>query len=209
MRVIAINSATTARTETLLLQKMHELRAKVFGNRLRWDVQIAHNQERDEYDLLDPAYLVVVGDDEGVIGCVRLLPSTGPTMLGQTFPYLIGSSRRPCSRRIVESSRFCIDTERSGHVSASGLREATHSLFAGIIEWSLANGYDKIVTVTDIRFERILLRAKWPLERLGYPHPVGNTMAVAGVLPADSASFDLVRPTNYEPMFPTTVHFAA
>ena len=209
MRVIAVCRTSASGTEHRLLERMHELRARVFKHRLDWDVHVEHNQEKDEYDRLDPTYLVLVGNDGQVIGCARLLPSTGPTMLGQTFPFLADASRVPKSGRVVESSRFCIDTERSDIVSASGLRDATHTLFAGIIEWSMANGFDRIVTVTDVRFERILNRAKWPLERLGAPHPVGNTIAVAGLLTADDASLELVRPSSYVPLFPVAVEAAA
>ena len=209
MRVVAVCRTSASRTEQRLLERMHELRARVFKHRLDWDVHVEHNQEKDEYDRLDPTYLVLVGNDGQVIGCARLLPSTGPTMLGQTFPFLADASRVPKSGRVAESSRFCIDTERSDIVSASGLRDATHTLFAGIIEWSMANGFDRIVTVTDVRFERILNRAKWPLERLGAPHPVGNTIAVAGLLTADDASLELVRPSSYVPLFPVAVEAAA
>ena len=209
MRVIAVCRTSASGTEQRLLERMHELRARVFKHRLDWDVHVEHNQEKDEYDRLDPTYLVLVGNDGQVIGCARLLPSTGPTMLGQTFPFLADASRVPKSGRVVESSRFCIDTERSDIVSASGLRDATHTLFAGIIDWSMANGFDRIVTVTDVRFERILNRAKWPLERLGAPHPVGNTIAVAGLLTADDASLELVRPSSYVPLFPVAVEAAA
>jgi len=69
----------------------------------------------------------------------------------------------------------------------------TLEMFAGIIEWSMANGYYEIVTATDLRFERILKRAGWPMQRLGQPCPIGSTMAVAGVLPADAASLNRIR----------------
>jgi acyl homoserine lactone synthase len=70
-------------------------------------------------------------------------------------------------------------------------------MFAGIIEWSMANGYDEIVTATDLRFERILNRAGWPMKRLGDPVAIGNTVAVAGTLPADRESFERVCPQDY------------
>lgn len=209
MRVVAICRAIASSDEQRLLRRMHELRARVFKHRLDWAVHVEHNQEKDEYDQLDPTYLLLVGADDQVIGCARLLPSTGPTMLGQTFPFLVADSGIPQSSQVVESSRFCIDTERCDTVSASGLRDATHTLFAGIIEWSMAKGYDQIVTVTDCRFERILKRARWPLKRLGSPHPIGNTIAVAGLLQANDTSFNRVRPLSYAPIFPTTAEAAA
>lgn len=101
---------------------------------------------------------------------------------------------------MIESSRFCVDTSleagREGH-----LHLATLTMFAGIIEWSMVNGYSEIVTATDLRFERILKRAGWPMTRLGKPVAIGNTMAVAGSLRADYASFERVRPAGYRSSF--------
>lgn len=99
MRVVAICRTRATSSEQRLLERMHELRARVFKDRLDWDVHVEHNQEKDEYDRLDPTYLVLVGNDGQVVGCARLLPSTGPTMLGQTFPFLASASRVPQPRR--------------------------------------------------------------------------------------------------------------
>lgn len=38
-------------------------------------------------------------------------------------------------------------------------------MFAGFIEWCLAKGFTEIVTVTDLRFERILARVGQPNPR--------------------------------------------
>ena len=209
MQIVAVRRPTTTAREEHLIRSMHELRARVFRQRLNWDVHVEKDQEFDEYDRLDPTYLLAVTGEERVAGCARMLPTTGPTMLGRTFPFLLGGSPMPQSPAIVESSRFCIDRDYSATAMPDGLRVATRTLFAGIIEWSMANGFDRIVTVTDVRFERILTRAKWPLERLGSPHPVGNTIAVAGLLPADEASLALVRPSSYLPLFPAAVEAAA
>jgi acyl homoserine lactone synthase len=70
-------------------------------------------------------------------------------------------------------------------------------MFAGIIEWSMANGYTEIVTVTDLRFERILARVGWPLRRIGEPKKIGVTMAVAGILSVNSEVFLKLRPGGY------------
>jgi acyl homoserine lactone synthase len=59
------------------------------------------------------------------------------------------------------------------------------------------NGVNEIVTVTDLRFERILSRVNWPLRRLGTPKQIGVTMAVAGILPADENTFLRLRPASY------------
>jgi LuxR family transcriptional regulator, activator of conjugal transfer of Ti plasmids len=48
-------------------------------------------------------------------------------------------------------------------------------------------------TVTDARMERILRRAEWPLQRIGSPRKLGNTLAVAGYLNVSAESLMRVR----------------
>ncbi|MCM2476766.1 GNAT family N-acetyltransferase [Rhizobium sp. CG5] len=179
------------------LRQMHRLRAAVFGGRLAWDVSIAAGEERDQYDDCRPTYLLALADGGLVAGCVRLLPASGPTMLEQTFPQLLDAGSLRHHSGMVESSRFCVDTSLASQRDASQLHLATLTLFAGIIEWSMASGYSEIVTATDLRFERILKRAGWPMRRLGEPATIGNTIAIAGCLPADSGSFKQVCPKGY------------
>ncbi|HEY0120838.1 MAG TPA: acyl-homoserine-lactone synthase [Rhizobium sp.] len=196
MRILTVAPEKYERHRDFLRQ-MHRLRATVFGGRLAWDVSITAGEERDQYDDCRPTYLLAIADGGKVAGCVRLLPASGPTMLEQTFPQLLdASSLRPHSG-MVESSRFCVDTSPASQRGASQLHLATLTLFAGIIEWSMASGYSEIVTATDLRFERILKRAGWPLQRLGEPATIGNTIAIAGSLPADLSSFEQVCPQGF------------
>lgn len=197
MWACAIHDAKTP-TERMLLDRQYRLRAAIFSERLNWGVHVDGGRERDEYDDLHPTYILVVSNTGQVVGCARLLPVGGPTMLERTFPMLLASGRLGPEGRGVESSRFCVDTSLPrGRGDGGTLHQATLTMFAAIIEWSMANGYDEIVTATDIRFERILIRAGWPMERLGEPLPIGNTIAVAGRLPASDAAFQRVRPRTY------------
>jgi acyl homoserine lactone synthase len=66
------------------------------------------------------------------------------------------------------------------------LNRATFILFAAMIESLRLLDADSIVTVTDVRMERILRRAGWPLERLTPPQRIGETMALAGFLHGSS-----------------------
>lgn len=199
MRLVAVRNGEN-RVGDRLIDRMHALRARVFSERLDWNVTVRSGREIDEYDALDPTYLLAVTDDLcDVVGCARLLPGTGPTMLGRTFPVLLDGRPMPHRPGMVESSRFCVDTELGRRNAARGLHRTTMALFAGILEWSLANGYTEVVTVTDHRFEKILMRAGLPFNRLGAPHPIGNTIAIAGIIPATRQNALRVRPEGYEP----------
>src|SRR6202035_3135059 len=91
------------------LVAMHQLRYRVFKERLGWDVQASGDLEVDEFDSLSPAYLVQITENGGVQGTVRLLPSLGPTMLRKTFSALLAGQPEPRSPFVWESSRFAID----------------------------------------------------------------------------------------------------
>jgi acyl homoserine lactone synthase len=89
------------------LSEMHRLRHRVFKERLDWDVQISGDMEIDEFDALHPAYLIQRASDNRVQGCVRLLPSTGPTMLRDTFPILLDRAPAPTSATIWGEQPVC------------------------------------------------------------------------------------------------------
>ncbi|MCK1479466.1 GNAT family N-acetyltransferase [Bradyrhizobium sp. 197] len=181
MHAIALHTSQFGR-HLQFLTSMYRLRRRVFKDRLDWSVSVSGDLEIDIYDALSPTYLLAVSDDSDVLGCVRLLPTTGPNMLADTFANLLGAKAGPSDERILESSRFCVDTARSVEPGRYGLNRATFVLFAAMIEVMRARAVQSIVTVTDARMERILRRAGWPLERLSDPRPLGQTIALAGFL---------------------------
>src|SRR5579863_10488153 len=145
------------------LAEMHRLRYRVFKERLGWDVEVSGDMEIDEFDACRPAYLLQRDDDGRIQGCVRLLPTTGPTMLRDTFPALLDGQPAPACQTIWESSRFGLDLPAGHAKAAGGIALATYELFAGMIEFGLMQQLTDIVTVTDVRVERILQRVGWPL----------------------------------------------
>jgi acyl homoserine lactone synthase len=175
------------------IAEMHRLRYRVFRERLDWEVHVSGDLEIDGFDALQPCYLLQRAFNGCIQGCVRLLPSVGPTMLGDTFPVLLDGASAPASPTIWESSRFALDIQADAPKSAHGLTTATYELFAGMIEFGLSRQLTEIVTVTDVRMERILRRAGWPLRRIGKPRPLGNTVAVAGYLEVSVESLACIR----------------
>lgn len=175
------------------LYEMHRLRHRVFKERLGWDVQTKDGLETDAFDALKPHYLLLRGPSGRVDGCVRLLPTTGPTMLRDTFSMLLKRQPAPSEPNVWESSRFALNLPASAPKGAGGVAVGTYELFAGMIEFGMSRTLNRIVTVTDVRMERILRRAGWPLERIGEAHAIGNTRAVAGYLDVSTESLNMVR----------------
>ncbi|MDL2406160.1 acyl-homoserine-lactone synthase TraI [Rhizobium calliandrae] len=207
MHVIAIRNPNSP-AEHHILDQMHCLRARIFQGRLGWDVRSVDGREFDQFDLMSPTYIITLGVGDAVIGCARLLPAVGATMLATVFPQLLRGGKLVAHEQMIESSRFCVDTSCADGRGAS-LHHATLTMFAGIIEWCRLNGFVEIATATDVRFERILGRAGWPMQRLGEPLTVNETLSVAGILPADRASFERLRPNGYSSGFVAHRHEAA
>ncbi len=191
MKVI-VRSRAALLSDFELAMGMHRLRGRVFKERLDWDVSVAGGLEIDQYDALKPTYLLAL-ERRDVLGCVRLLPTTGPNMLADTFPVLLDGHAAPNAARIWESSRFCVDTKYVTATAENGLRETTYLLFAAMIEWGQQLDLQAIATVTDLRMERILRRAGWHLDRLGTSHQIGATQAVAGLLPITNDALGAIR----------------
>ncbi|MES2255542.1 MAG: acyl-homoserine-lactone synthase [Pseudomonadota bacterium] len=175
------------------IAEMHRLRYRVFKERLGWDVETTGDLEVDSYDSLKPAYLLLRGRSGSLTGCVRLLPSTGPTMLRDTFPALLDGAAAPSAADVWESSRFGLDIHRDAEQGARAVALPTYELFAGMVEFGLKHRLSRIVTVTDARMERILRRAAWPLERIGQHREIGKTSAVAGYLEVSRAALMRLR----------------
>lgn len=200
MKVIALSKPTSCE-DVLLLNDMHRLRSEIFGSRLSWNVTVRDGREYDEFADLQPTYILTVAGGSHVVGCARLLPAIGPTMLERTFPQLLASGSLNAHPAMVESSRFCVDTTLREGRGEGSLHDITLMMFAAIIEWCLIHGYREIATATDVRFERLLARAGWPMSRLGEPKMINETNSVAGLLAATQTSFDRVRPPSYRSDF--------
>ncbi|QOZ36956.1 acyl-homoserine-lactone synthase [Bradyrhizobium sp. CCBAU 53421] len=193
------------------LVEMHRLRHRVFKLRMAWEVETSGDMEIDEFDALHPDYLIQVGENGQVQGSVRLLPTLGPTMLRDTFPALLEDQPAPSTPLVWESSRFAIDIAADAPKGNHGITRAAYELFAGMVEFGLSRQLTDIVTVTDLRMERILRRVGWPLRRIGNPTTIGKTVALAGYLAISSEVLRNLRKAGglSTPTLWTPVIFAA
>jgi N-acyl-L-homoserine lactone synthetase len=95
-----------------LLDQSFRLRKKVFADKLGWDVPVSGPRERDRYDDLHPAYLLWCDEErERLFGCVRLMPTTGPTLLYDVFRDTFPGACDLIAPGIWEGTRMCIDEE--------------------------------------------------------------------------------------------------
>jgi N-acyl-L-homoserine lactone synthetase len=163
------------------IAQMHEIRKRTFYDRLHWQVKTLRSWEIDEFDALNPLYLISIGTDGAVRGSLRLLPTTGPNMLADVFPELLPDGLRIESATIWESSRFSVDQEAASERSENLLNRTTGELLVGIVEIGLLAGLTEVVSVYDAMFARILKRANCGAELIGKPARIGDIMGYAAL----------------------------
>lgn len=158
------------------LWDMHKMRAKVFKDRMGWDVPIMSGMEIDGYDAIEPFYMMMKESNGILRGCWRILPTEGPYMLKDSFPELLHGQPAPAHPRIWELSRFAIETEGS---HSFGFSEIAMESIGEIIAYGHRMGIEQYVTVTTTAIERLLRRAGVVITRFGPPIRIGVENAIA------------------------------
>ena len=100
-----------------LFATMFKDRAKQFKDRLRWNVSVDDaGRERDEYDYINPIYLISEQPDGTHAGSLRLLPTVGKTMTNTHFADITGGVTIK-SPFIWECTRFCLAPDAASSTS--------------------------------------------------------------------------------------------
>ena len=169
-----------AASPAALIDRIYQLRSRVFRDALHWDVQSLHGREIDGFDTSSAVYGAVHDAAGQVEGCFRLLPTTERYMLRDVFPQLLHGSPAPGDPTVWESSRFAVMPSPWRGGTLRGLLEVTAELLTAQITWCLEHGVTRVVSVTDVAFERVLRSAGLRCQRYGPPIQIGVTRAVAG-----------------------------
>ena len=178
-----------------LLDEMFQLRARVFGGRLGWEVDVQDGKEIDKFDALNPAYVIGLDDEGHVVSCVRALQTTGPHMLADVFSAILGGEPPLRSSTLWESTRFCVDTQRLGRgKERNSVSYATCELMIGSLEYAKRSGITDIVTVIDPVMNRVLKRSdNAPYDYVGSTTPMGKVPAMAALLDCTDERINRVR----------------
>ena len=178
-----------------LLDEMFALRARVFGQRLAWEVDIIDGKEIDQFDALDPAYVIGLNDDGHVVSCVRALQTTGPHMLSDVFHDILDGEPPLRSATLWESTRFCVDTDILDRgKSRNSVSYATCELMAASLEYAKNSGISDIVTVIDPVMNRVLKRSDCaPYGYVGSTKPMGKVSAMAALLDCSDERIGKIR----------------
>lgn len=140
-----------------LSKSMFQDRAAQFADRLGWQVTVdAKGEERDEYDALDPLYVIWEQPDGRHGGSMRFLPTLGRTMIAEHFSHLTAGISIS-SPLIWECTRFCLAPKASKGASAAlvlgagELMEAFHlSHFIGVFDGRMQKIYRRLGVRPDV-----------------------------------------------------------
>ena len=176
-----------------LLDAMYRLRYRVFRERMGWDIPVRDGRDHDSFDELDPYYLLAFDDSGRLVGCWRMLPSTGSFMLRDVFTQLLEGRHPPCDPGVWEGSRFAVECAYSGRRGLGALHHYTAEVFCAVVEFSLAFGIREVWTVYDARVARLLKRMAIQSLWVSGKHRIGNTTAMAGRFRSDEAMLASIR----------------
>jgi len=153
-----------------LFDQMFRARAEIFRDRLGWDVTVKDGRETDHYDEeAEPIYLMAVDDDQSLRGSLRLLATTGPTMLQSEFKNFCDDDVDVAAATILECTRFCVSPVENQSTRNVGAISA--ELLIGLCELCLASGIEYIVGVYETPMTGIYARVGWSPEPLARARP--------------------------------------
>lgn len=179
---ISIVSAKRNEMPSSLLRGMYKLRHEVFNKRLHWDVEDFGELEIDQFDYRNPNYIVAKTNQEKIIGCWRLIPTSKKYMLEEVFSEMLGEYPLPKCENIWELSRFAVvDKRPKGYM----LSESTVFMIKEIIDFALENNISNYVTVTSAGVERLMKSTGIPIQRIGVQKPIsiGRVKSVLCIIP--------------------------
>lgn len=131
------------------------LRKTVFHDHLGWDVDVDGDTEHDIYDRMPCYYLLSVDGDGTVLGGLRQMPMSGPTLTWARFSDMIDDPADLLSPQVWETTRFAIRPQRNASRSTSGVNRTAAELSMASLETGLQLGARRHVAVCDERIVRL------------------------------------------------------
>ncbi len=162
-----------------IVSSMHEFRHEIFVGRLGWSLPLLDGVERDQYDNEQTVYFVDRDEGGNITACARLLPTTTPYMLPDLFSALLGGVRAPRDPAVWELSRFATSVRKSREGRILSLSQPTLDLLEAVSEFARRHAAKRLLLVTSIASERLLLRAGFDVHRVAAPVQMPEGLCVA------------------------------
>jgi N-acyl-L-homoserine lactone synthetase len=161
-----------------VLEAMHRLRYSVFIDRLQWRRPLIDHIEIDEFDTDECVYLVARNANGEVTSTARMFPTSGGCMLSY-FPQLLGAVEVPADPSIWELGRFATNiraTREGRYLTCS--KESIELLDLARL-YAQRCRVKRLVMVTPVSIETLLLRTNLEFHRMGQPAIIDEVRCVA------------------------------
>lgn len=134
------------------LAQYFKLRKRIFCDKLGWVKATQGDMETDQCDAMFNVYILHIDETAKVVsGGVRLMPTTGATLLHTVWKDMLPHRDDFRSPNIWEATRFCVDEEISTR-KASFLNRTTLSLSMAVADFGNANGISHVIAVCEDYF---------------------------------------------------------
>lgn len=197
MKYIVVNK--NSKTFNIYKEQIYILRHRVFKEKLNWKVDsIDGNKEIDYFDSLDNlSYIIVVNNENKVLGCIRFLPTTNDYMLEKVFPELLVDHPKECD--IWEISRFAIDPTLEKNPNMLCLNLITLLLLEGMCQFSQTNNIKKFIAATTSTLNRLVRTINMDTQVIGNTIKIDDTKVIALQIHMNEKTFTGVKDRlNYE-----------
>ncbi len=175
--MIRVINSDNAHLYSDLLDACFRLRHRVFVERRGWsDLARTDGREIDQFDTDDAVHFARVDETGRVLAYARILPTTGPHLLSDVYPWLCERPVPPTGAHVVEWTRHCVDPDE---VAGRAAVKASNELILGVLEWCHARGITHATCQGDPLWITRTLQLGFGVEPLGLPQQIGDELVVA------------------------------
>ena len=166
------------------LEQHFRIRHQIYVGERKW-MALARpdGREVDQFDTTDATYLLAL-ENGRVIGGTRLVPTLGPHLMADVFPFLADVRGLQRGSDIVEWTRIFVVPERRGSDS-----KVLHTVLAGMFEHCLANDIAAITVVMETWWMPRFLELGWEVRPLGLPTMIDGMNCVGTIITVSEAAY--------------------
>jgi len=192
MKIDCVSIPTLHNFSGNLVAEQHRLRYREVISKEGWsDVYVMDGMEFDKYDNLSTEYFVACDERGEVVGTLRSHPTTIPSMLSESFGFLVPRTL-PAGPKILDQSRLVLDRTA---LTKQQRRPVIHALVLASLERGLQRGIEAYVGFMLPKiWASTFQSAGWEPEWLGEEKTLKSGDVVrAGYLPVNEAMGKRVR----------------
>ncbi|AJK48489.1 acyl-homoserine-lactone synthase [Burkholderia plantarii] len=157
-----------------LFRPLAEYRHAVFVEKLGWPLAVRDGLELDQFDGAGTRYLIGRDGNGAICGCARLLPTRGAYLLSDVFASLLDGAAPPHDDRVWELSRFAVTHPADAGRAIIDVDAATRAMLGASVRLAAECGAERLITVSPLGIERLLLRMGVDAHRAGRPQRIGG-----------------------------------